>query len=71
MAPRSSPTYAVKYLALVVLFARFLTFSSLDGDESLPLVMVAVLARNAAHSLPNSLGYLEGLDYPKHRMSIW
>ena len=36
-----------------------------------PLVMVGVLARNTAHTLPNFLGYLENMDYPKHRMKIW
>lgn len=36
-----------------------------------PTVLVAVLARNAAHSLPHFLGCLERLDYPKPRMAIW
>lgn len=36
-----------------------------------PTVMVAVLARNAAHTLPHFLGCLERLDYPKSRMAIW
>lgn len=36
-----------------------------------PLVMVGILARNTAHTLPNFLGYFENLDYPKHRMSVW
>uniref|UniRef100_A0A671G9A8 Collagen beta(1-O)galactosyltransferase 2 n=1 Tax=Rhinolophus ferrumequinum TaxID=59479 RepID=A0A671G9A8_RHIFE len=36
-----------------------------------PTVLVAVLARNAAHTLPPFLGCLERLDYPKSRMAIW
>lgn len=36
-----------------------------------PTVLVAVLARNAAHTLPHFLGCLERLDYPKSRMAIW
>eukprot|EP00071_Canis_lupus_P043854 XP_022277411.1 procollagen galactosyltransferase 2 [Canis lupus familiaris] len=36
-----------------------------------PTVLVAVLARNAAHALPPFLGCLERLDYPKGRMAIW
>ncbi|XP_017821500.4 procollagen galactosyltransferase 2 isoform X3 [Callithrix jacchus] len=36
-----------------------------------PTVLVAVLARNAAHSLPHFLGCLERLDYPKSRMAVW
>lgn len=36
-----------------------------------PTVLVALLARNAAHTLPYQLGTLERLDYPKGRMAIW
>lgn len=36
-----------------------------------PTVLVALLARNAAHTLPPFLGCLERLDYPKSRMAIW
>lgn len=42
-----------------------------DGPEEGPLVMVGILARNTAHTLPNFLGYFENLDYPKHRISVW
>lgn len=36
-----------------------------------PKVMIAVLARNAAHSLPQYLGCIEKLQYPKERIAIW
>ncbi|KAG7477300.1 hypothetical protein MATL_G00092830 [Megalops atlanticus] len=36
-----------------------------------PTVVIAVIARNSAHSLPYYLGALERLDYPKDRISIW
>ncbi|XP_004862858.1 procollagen galactosyltransferase 2 isoform X2 [Heterocephalus glaber] len=36
-----------------------------------PTVLVAILARNAAHTLPHFLGCLERLDYPKSRTAIW
>ncbi|KAM4549449.1 procollagen galactosyltransferase 2 [Odontesthes bonariensis] len=36
-----------------------------------PKVMIAILARNAAHSLPHHLGCIEGLEYPKERIAIW
>lgn len=51
-----------------------------DGEETVafpesplqsPTVLVVVLARNAAHTLPHFLGCLERLDYPKSRMAIW
>ena len=36
-----------------------------------PTVFLAVLVRNTAHMLPHWLAYIENLDYPKDRMSIW
>ena len=36
-----------------------------------PSVFLAIIARNAANLLPNWLGYIENLDYPKNRMSVW
>uniref|UniRef100_A0A8C6MG91 Collagen beta(1-O)galactosyltransferase 2b n=1 Tax=Nothobranchius furzeri TaxID=105023 RepID=A0A8C6MG91_NOTFU len=36
-----------------------------------PKVMIAILARNAAHSLPHHLGCIERLEYPKERIAIW
>ncbi|MBN3322829.1 GT251 galactosyltransferase, partial [Atractosteus spatula] len=36
-----------------------------------PKVLIAILARNAAHSLPFHLGCIERLDYPKERIAIW
>lgn len=36
-----------------------------------PKVMIAVVARNAEHSLPHYLGCIERLDYPKERIAIW
>ncbi|XP_051963838.1 procollagen galactosyltransferase 2-like [Xyrauchen texanus] len=36
-----------------------------------PKVLIAILARNAAHSLPYYLGCIDRLDYPKDRIAIW
>lgn len=36
-----------------------------------PKVMIAIMARNAAHSLPHYLGCIEKLEYPKERIAIW
>ncbi|XP_056133072.1 LOW QUALITY PROTEIN: procollagen galactosyltransferase 2 [Lampris incognitus] len=36
-----------------------------------PKVMIAILARNAAHSLPHYLGCVDRLDYPKERIAVW
>nr|XP_012627554.1 probable inactive glycosyltransferase 25 family member 3 isoform X2 [Microcebus murinus] len=39
--------------------------------EPLPAVVLAILARNAEHSLPHYLGALERLDYPRARLALW
>ncbi|XDV49230.1 hypothetical protein PO909_018515 [Leuciscus waleckii] len=36
-----------------------------------PKVMITILARNSAHSLPYYLGCIDRLDYPKDRIAIW
>ncbi|ELK07242.1 Glycosyltransferase 25 family member 3, partial [Pteropus alecto] len=36
-----------------------------------PAVVLAILARNAEHSLPHYLGALERLDYPRARLALW
>ncbi|KAL1022944.1 hypothetical protein UPYG_G00034560 [Umbra pygmaea] len=36
-----------------------------------PKVMIAILARNAAHSLPYYLGCIDRIHYPKERIAIW
>ncbi|XP_067270093.1 procollagen galactosyltransferase 2 [Pseudorasbora parva] len=36
-----------------------------------PKVMIAILARNSAHSLPYYFGCIDRLDYPKDRIAIW
>ncbi|XP_048457988.1 procollagen galactosyltransferase 2-like [Rhincodon typus] len=36
-----------------------------------PKVLLAIIARNAAHTLPYYLGCIERLDYPKDRIALW
>ncbi len=64
------------YLALIVSLlpsgvAPSEEHSPVEDTEELPSVFLAFLARNTAYLLPNFLGYLENLDYPKHKISIW
>lgn len=40
-------------------------------EPTLPTVVLAILARNAEHSLPHYLGTLERLDYPRARLALW
>uniref|UniRef100_A0A803T825 procollagen galactosyltransferase n=1 Tax=Anolis carolinensis TaxID=28377 RepID=A0A803T825_ANOCA len=42
-----------------------------ESPPRAPRVLVALLARNAAHSLPAALGCLERLRHPKDRTALW
>ncbi|XP_072285781.1 inactive glycosyltransferase 25 family member 3 [Pyxicephalus adspersus] len=56
----------------VLLLLIFLLPGSLSAaDPSHPSLVIAILARNAAHALPYTLGALERLDYPKESISVW
>lgn len=36
-----------------------------------PRVVIALICRNSAHSLPYFLGTIERLNYPKDRIALW
>ena len=40
------------------------------ADKSNSLVFLAVIARNAAHLLPDYLGFIENLNYPKGNIAV-
>jgi collagen beta-1,O-galactosyltransferase len=42
-----------------------------EETELLPTVMIVMLVRNKAHVLPYTLTFLENINYPKNRISIW
>ncbi|XP_046845706.1 procollagen galactosyltransferase 1-like [Xenia sp. Carnegie-2017] len=65
-------------------FITFLYVSYSNGEEKLklltdnneyqmlpPRIFLPIIARNVEHSLPNWLGCLERLDYPKDRIYLW
>ena len=60
---------------LVLLSSSLLSIKADDVVEEKPVVaphvFISVLVTNSAYLLPNFFGYLEGLDYPKDRISIW
>ncbi|KAG8186802.1 hypothetical protein JTE90_020480 [Oedothorax gibbosus] len=43
----------------------------ISNDTLLPTVAIAVFVRNKGHTLPYFFGYLERLDYPKDRISLY
>ena len=69
-------------IVFVYLSLFFLLFESVQqceasgyGDDARinrqPTVLVAILVRNKAHTLPYFFGHLERLQYPKERMALW
>ena len=47
--------------------------SEVDGDSSSELrtVLIVLLVRNKAHTLPHFLAMLDGLDYPRDKLRLW
>ncbi|XP_034035495.1 procollagen galactosyltransferase 2 [Thalassophryne amazonica] len=43
----------------------------LESSLLKPKVMIAIVARNAAHSLTHYLGCIDRLEYPKERTAVW
>lgn len=52
--------------ALVCIFGNDAT-----DDREPPTILVALLVRNKAHTLPMFLSYLDQQDYPKQRIAFW
>ncbi|EFN88899.1 Glycosyltransferase 25 family member [Harpegnathos saltator] len=42
-----------------------------NGISKEPTVLITILVRNKAHTLPYFLSLMEQLDYPKERMCLW
>ncbi|XP_055624472.1 glycosyltransferase 25 family member [Toxorhynchites rutilus septentrionalis] len=61
----NSPCWILVPLAIVL--------NSVFADVSFqkPKVLIATLIRNKEHTLPFFFSYLESLDYPKDRISLW
>ncbi|XP_076679552.1 glycosyltransferase 25 family member [Andrena cerasifolii] len=52
--------------------ALVITLSATGGkDSKKPTVLITILVRNKAHTLPYFLAYLEQLHYPKERIHLW
>ncbi|KAL5484486.1 hypothetical protein EMCRGX_G020997 [Ephydatia muelleri] len=66
---------AILSLHAAILSALFFYGSATDElpspERSSPTILVAILARNHAYTLPDFLGYLERQDYPKDKLSFW
>ena len=74
--PLSKRAASLVFLALLhCLLCSVSTTSSAGGADDAgdvaPHVFVALQTRNNAFLLRNFFGYLENLDYPKDRISMW
>ena len=66
-------------LFVAICLQGFVQFSTSDDNLKVadrhwmrePTVMMAVLVRNKAHTLPWFMHYLQNLDYPKQRIRLW
>ena len=63
-------------VSLFLFSLRLLTAAEVEAEGAVDLflpstVVVALLVRNKAHTLPWFLGQLELLDYPKDRIALW
>ena len=64
----------MKWMCIVVFFVS--VWKITDGEHSQvvnkdPTIVIALLVRNKAHTLPYFLTLFERLDYPKDRISLW
>lgn len=66
---RAAP--AAPLLQLLLLLGSRLQVTGVAEPPPPPRVVLAILARNAEHSLPHYLGALERLDYPRARLALW
>lgn len=51
--------------------AEIISENTQESYQKLPTVLIVTLFRNKEHTLPYFLSYLEQLDYPKDRITLW
>lgn len=64
------PVPAAELLQLLLLLGLRLQVAGI-AELPPPAVVLAILARNAEHSISHYLGALERLDYPRARLALW
>lgn len=68
--------YRVNFM-FIFIFVLYLSIEINSADKSdswiekKPKLVIVSFVRNKAHILPLFLSYLEQLDYPKDRISLW
>lgn len=64
----------MKWLCIVVFLLSVWKITDGEHNQAVnkdPTIVIALLVRNKAHTLPYFLTLLERLDYPKDRISLW
>ncbi|XP_050499113.1 glycosyltransferase 25 family member [Diabrotica virgifera virgifera] len=59
----------MKFLNVLVLV--LVIMSNSHAEKKQPTILVSILVRNKAHTLPYFLSNFESLNYPKDRMALW
>ncbi|KAG5887523.1 hypothetical protein JTB14_022135 [Gonioctena quinquepunctata] len=54
-----------------LLFLFFVIASNSSAEYKKPTILVSILVRNKAHTLPYFLSNFRKLNYPKERISLW
>lgn len=60
-----------KVVISLIFMASSYVFCENYTENKLPTILFAIFARNKEHTLPYYLTYMERLDYPKDRISLW
>lgn len=55
----------------VILISSTVLFEISGEDLKKPTILITILVRNKAHTLPYFLTFLEQLIYPKERIRLW
>lgn len=59
------------FIILSAICALDIYVSGYNVERKEATVLIVLLIRNKAHTLPYFFSYLESLDYPKDRISLW
>ncbi len=60
----------MKYTAIAKLLLLVLNFGITPANSNEPTVLVSLLVRDKAHTLPYFLKLFEELDYPKEKLKL-
>lgn len=60
----------IHFISIIFIFS-IMFLENFSHDLKKPTVLIIILVRNKAHTLPYFLTFLERLTYPKKRIHLW